>query len=547
MMQIKIGRILNGTNAALALLLPVFFISCVKSKFEPVEHYPDPPPTLVRFLDGAPNPAIGTEGSEVTFKVNGLKDKEGQFQFFINQTEAEVLDVQENAVKVKVPANASTGAASVVINGEYYFGPTFTVRGKVSIDPLFKPDAYGANDEITGIVKGPGSDYLIFGSFTDYGNKATADKPITGIAVIDKNGAYAGTQLNMGKEGLNGKVSSIIVTPASKYIIGGSFSKYDTVSNIYNIVRLNTDGTLETMDVDVINPDPVNFPDDNRATVPSFNGGTNGMITKMFYDEQGRVTVIGNIYGHISTFYERSTKSGPFLDRVKATQLIRMNSDGSFDSSFNYNMAEESSYAGGNGFIYDGIVLSNGNLVLVGNFTTFSGATTGYITGINAEDGLPDASFNAGGSGADGPISKITYNKNTQKILLTGSFKNYNGQPVNGVVMINEDGSIDTSFEFKVVEGGIPNFAGQLNDGKIIVSGSFTKYDNVIRPGLVILNADGTLASGYNNMGLFRGQINAFIETPPDNAGVPTVILVGAFDRFDSKVVDNIVKIRIQK
>ncbi|MGN6402109.1 MAG: DUF5008 domain-containing protein [Flavisolibacter sp.] len=533
------------TAMALSILSSILFFSCVKSKFEPVEHYPDPPPTLVKFLDGAPNPAIGTEGSVVTFKVNGLKGKEGQFRFFINQTEAEVVEVEENTVKVKVPANASSGGAAVLINGEYYFGPTFTVRGKVSIDPLFKTDAYRSNGVISGIIKASGSDYLIYGGFNDYNNKATTDKPITGIALINKDGAYSGSQLAMGEEGLNGLVNSVIFTSSSKYLVAGSFTKYDTVSNINNVLRLNSDGSLETMEVDVINPDPVNFPNDDKATVPSFNGGTLGPVSKMFYDNQGRVIVVGNFFGHISTFYERSTKTGPYLDRVQASQIIRMNNDGSFDSSFNFNKAAGKSYAAGNGFVYDAVQLSNGKLILVGNFTTFSGSAANYITGINMEDGLPDPDFNAGGAGADGAITRITYNKNTQKLLLTGSFKHYNGQAVNGVVMINEDGSIDPDFNFKAIEGGFPNFAGQLNNGKIIVSGSFTKYDTVIRPGIVILNADGTLAEGYNNIGLFRGAITGLIETPAE-AGVPTVILVGEFDRFDNKQVSNIVKIRIE-
>ncbi|MBB1285717.1 DUF5008 domain-containing protein [Flavisolibacter sp. BT320] len=544
--MIKSDKRIEGKAVwTVVLLLNVLLFSCVKSKFVPVEHYPDPPPTLVKFLDGAPNPAIGAEGSVVTYPVTGLKGKEGQFKFFINQTEAEVVEVQEAAVKVKVPANASTGGAAVLINGEYYFGPTFTVRGKVTMDPLFNADAFRSNGTIEGILPVSGNSYLLYGSFSNYNNRATATKMITGLTLVDVNGAFAGTQLNTGKEGLNGPVSSVLFTSASKYLVAGSFTKYDTVSNINNLVRLNNDGTLETTVVDVINPDPVAFPDDGKATVPSFNGGTLGSISKLFTDNLGRVIAIGNFQGHISTFYERSTKAGPYLDRVQVRQLLRMNSDGSFDSTFNFNKAEEKSYAGGNGFIYDAVQLSDGKVVLVGNFSTFSGKTVNYLTAINMETGLPDESFNNSGSGADGAILRITYNKTTRRLLLTGQFKHYNGQEVNGVVMIKEDGSIDPSFNFRTVEGGFPNFAGQLNNGKVLVSGSFTHYNGIVRPGMVILNADGSLAQGYNNLGLFRGQVNAMIETPAV-AGVPTVILVGSFDRFDNKQVGNLVKFRIE-
>ncbi|RYZ44830.1 MAG: hypothetical protein EOO14_26505, partial [Chitinophagaceae bacterium] len=333
-------------------------------------------------------------------------------------------------------------------------------------------------------------------------------------ALVDVNGVFAGTQLNLGKEGLNGPVGGVIFTPSSKYLLAGSFTKYDTIGNINNLVRVNNDGTLETMVVDVINPDPANFPDDGKATVPSFNGGTLGAVSKLFTDNLDRVIAVGNFSGHTSTFYERSTKTGPYLDRVEVRQLLRMNSDGSFDSTFNFNQATGKSYAGGNGFVYDAVQLTNGKIILAGNFTSFSGKTVNYITGINMETGLPEESFNSGGSGADGPIQQVTYNSTTRRLLLTGTFRHYNGQEANGVVMIREDGSIDPAFKFRTTAGGIPNFAGQLANGKVIVSGSFTHYDGIVRPGMVILNADGSLAAGYNNLGLFRGQVNDMIETP---------------------------------
>jgi uncharacterized delta-60 repeat protein len=548
MIQMKKTNSLLYVATVVCCLVAVFFPSCKKAPLEPVEVYPNPPDALVKFLDGTPSPAIGSEGSVVTYKVNGLKGKEGQFKFFINQTEAEVVSVGENEVKVKVPLNSSTGGCAILINNEYYFGPTFTVRGKVSIDPLFKTDLYRSNGPILGIIENDNSNYMVYGAFTDYQNMAGADNAITGIALVDVNGQYlANNQLDLGKQGFNGTVSQVIQMPDGRYIVSGYFSKYDTTGNVNRIARLNNDGTLETTEVDVINPDPVNDPNGGKAIVPAFNGGLiGGAGGKIFYDDAtGYTTAVGNFTAHVSTFYERSTKSGPYLDLVKAAQLLRMKEDGGYDSSFNFNPATNSSYEGGNGFVYDAAQLSDGSLILVGNFTTFHGSIANYITRINAADGKVDATFNSGNSGADGSISRITYNSTTDKILLTGNFQHYNGQPANGVVMINADGSIDNSFSFRKVEGGVANFAGQLSNGKIIVSGSFTKYDNVVRPGLLILNADGSLAAGYNNMGLFRGAINEFIEVPSSN-GMPAVIIVGSFDRFDQKEVSNIVKFRME-
>lgn len=544
MIQVKTNSGSKQFRVLLCLLLPVLFFSCKKNKIEPVDVYPDPPVALVKFLDGKPSPAQGAEGSVVVFNVNGLKDKLGQFEFFINQTKAEVLETAENTVKVKVPVGASTGGSAILINGEYYFGPTFIVRGKISIDPVFNTDAYRSNGAIFEMIDF-GDSYLISGDFTNYQDQATTTIKVPGMAKLDlsslafKDAGATESQFNVGKEGINGTITTVVPVANGKYLVAGSFSKYDTISNINSITRINPDGTVDAMTVDVIGEKPR-----DKAVVPAFNGGVAGNAGNVFYNEDTKeTTLIGNFFSHVSTFYERSTIDGPLLDFVNATQLIRMKENGAYDSTFNYNPVTNSSYAGANGFIYDAIKLDNGNIIAVGNFTSFHGQSANYIVRINGTDGSVDQSFLAG-SGADGAINRIVRNATTGNILLTGNFKKYNGQPVNGVVMINENGELNTSFTLAAIDG-VPNFAGQLDNGKIIVSGSFNKYGDVVRVGMAILNADGSLAPGYNNMGLFRGVINNFVETTT-STGVPGVILYGDFDRFDNREVGNIVKFRME-
>lgn len=544
-------------GAMSCFLVAVLLGSCSKQKVEPVDIYPDPPAVLVKFLEGGPYPAIGSEGSVVKFNVTGLKGKEGQFKFFVHLTEAEIISVEENAITVKVPLGASTGAANVLINGQYYFGPTFTIKGKLSIDASFNTDAYVSNGEINGIfLRSDNTSYFLYGRFSNYQNSATAANPITGMAIVDLNCAYKAVadQMKVGKTGVSGSLTSVIQQPGGQYLLAGSFGSYDTTSNINNITRLTSAGVLETQVVDLINPDPVNFPNDGQATVPSLNGGTTGGITRMFLNSStGDITLVGNFSSHVSTFYERSTKTGPFVDIVKVRQLIRMKSTGAFDSSFNFNYATKEGYEGGNGFIYDAVQLNDGKIIVVGNFTTYNGTTTNYITRINPTNGSVDATFNPGGVGADGPINKVRYNATTNKLLLVGDFKKYNGQDANGVVMINPDGSADTNFRFGKATGGIPTFAAQLNNGKIIVAGSFSHYNynyittpdkSIVRPGFMVLESNGALALGYNNTGLFRGTINDLVQIVIN--GTPGVILVGDFDRFDGKTVADIVKLRME-
>lgn len=540
-----------------SLALVYLLLSCSKNKIEATETYPPAPTVLVKFLDGGPTPSIGSEGSVVKFNVSGLKGKLGQFKFFINQMESEVLAADETSVTIKIPVGASSGGSAVLVNGEYYFGPSFTVKGKVSIDASFNTDAYGSNGSINGIIKrSDNTSYLVYGAFSNYQSMATEANPVTSMALIDLNCSYlaVANQLKNGKKGVGGSLSSVLQLPSGQYMLGGSFGSYDTVGSINNITRLTSTGALETQVVDVVNLDPVNYPNDGQASVPSFNGGTQGGIIKMFYNNTtGKTIVVGNFSAHLSTFYERSTKTSPYIDIVKVRQLIRMNSNGSFDSTFNFNMSTSEGYPVGNGFVYDAVQQPDGKIVIVGNFTTFNGNTVNYITRINEATGLPDPTFNQGGSGADGSINKITINTTTGKMLITGNFKTYNGQPANGVALLNNDGTADASFRFGKLLNGNPTFAGQLNNGLIMVAGTFSKYnynylsqpDNfIVRPGFMILDATGALAAGYNNTGLFRGTINDFIQITIN--GTPGVILVGNFDRFDNKTVADIVKLKIE-
>lgn len=525
------------------MMLPALMFSCTKTKIKPVTIYPQAPEALVKFLDGKPNPSIGTVGSVVEFKVQGLEGKVGQFDFFVNQTKAEVLEATANTVKVKIPENASTGGSAILINGEYYFGPTFKVRGKISIDPTFKTDVYRSNDVIFNMVEWNSSAWMICGAFTDYQKQANSNVKVPGIALLEKNSLAfqdAGStesQFAVGKQGIHGIVTSVVSVANGKFLISGSVNQYDTITNIHSITRINQDGSIDSMTVAVVGVPPL-----DKATVPSFNGGVIGNAGQVFYDDNtGEVTLIGNFFAHVSTFYERSSVDGPFLDYVEMRNLVRMNEDGSFDSTFNYNAATNKGYGGANGIIYDAVQVSNGDYIAAGNFTTFHGQTANHIVRIKNSDGTVDGSFSGS---ADGDINRVLYNETTGNIILSGDFKNYNGQPANGVVMIDENGAIVPTFQFAQVDG-VVNFAGQMNNGLIIVSGSFTHYGDVVREGIAFLNPDGTLAAGYNNSGLFRGQIRNFIETT-SSAGVPALILYGSFDRFDNAEVGNIVKIKIE-
>jgi hypothetical protein len=292
-----------------------------------------------------------------------------------------------------------------------------------------------------------------------------------------------------------------------------------------------------------------NDPTKNKDTVPSFNGGVanfggiSGTLVRRVFSLDDKIYAVGNFTHYRRSFYERSTYDTKVYDNTAISHVVRMEADGAMDSTYRFDVATNTSPASGNGAINDAIQLADGSLVLVGTFTTFDGSTANRIVKLKP-DGTVDQTF-ATGSGANNPILSIGYNKSNNKIVIAGTFTTFNGQPLSGVAMLNLDGSLSTGFTFSNLSGGSPDFVRQLNSGKIIVAGSFNRYNGVLRQGFMVLNADGSLAEGSNNTGKFIGQIYDMVEVT-SNEGNPAAILVGDILRFNNNAVNNIVKVEFQ-
>jgi hypothetical protein len=95
-------------------------------------------------------------------------------------------------------------------------------------------------------------------------------------------------------------------------------------------------------------------------------------------------------------------------------------------------------------------------------------------------DGTIDGTFNPG-TGGNGIIQSIVYQPDG-KVLIGGSFDNYNGTARNGIARVNADGSLDGSFNPGTgVDNGVVNSIAYQPDGKVLIGGPFTTYDNVSR------------------------------------------------------------------
>lgn len=181
------------------------------------------------------------------------------------------------------------------------------------------------------------------------------------------------------------------------------------------------------------------------------------------------------------------------------------------------NYAEiDPSFAIGTGFgntVMDMALQPDGKIVAGGLFTTYKGLTRNRIARLNA-DGSYDASFSTG-TGFDNVVYAVALQADG-KIVVGGDFTTYNNIPCEGIVRLNTDGSIDTSFVIGTGFGHL-GFTGMsfINtlaiqpDGKIVAAGRFSAYNGTGQRNIARLNPDGSPDASFNSGSGFNFDVKS--------------------------------------
>jgi hypothetical protein len=114
---------------------------------------------------------------------------------------------------------------------------------------------------------------------------------------------------------------------------------------------------------------------------------------------------------------------------------IRINTDATIDNTWSYPTVV--GFSGGS--VYDSIVQASGKVILVGDFTSYSGYECNRIVRLNT-DGTIDSTFNSG-TGLDGLV-RVIKQDSSGFLYLGGDFTRYNGDDANSFVKLSVNGSI---------------------------------------------------------------------------------------------------------
>ena len=388
-------------------------------------------------------------------------------------------------------------------NGSFYNGSVLVSAGTINSSGFRYGSGFGGSFTVAVATQTDGK-VLVGGLFTSY--SGTSSSPVNKkIIRLNSDGSLDTTFNYLGT--VRNRAYDVVVQPDSKILIGWG---EDVATNTNLLTRVNSNGSV-----------------DGGFTLLNFP--TSGTVIKIKLNSDGSMYVGGDISNVSSLNYNK---------------LLKVNANGTIDSSFNTINNFVSTAGIG---VYDIATQSDGTVIAVGNFTTYSGASRNGIVALNP-NGTIKSSFNIGTGfriGASiGPAYAILM-LNDDSMIIGGDFTSYSGVAANRIIKLTSGGTIDTSFNYGSGFSGATAPLAPLNvydiiqdvDGNIIVIGSFTSYKGQNYNGIIKLDLSGNIittfdvGSGFNAPSNYRAFRAALTNDSTTNNN--KIVVVGQFSTYD--------------
>ncbi len=322
----------------------------------------------------------------------------------------------------------------------------------------------------------------------------------TGITITAQTGALD-ISFDPGT-GASHRLFSTSIQSDGKIIIGGEFTSYNG-TNINRIARLNPDGSL-----------------DNNFDVGI---GANGFVSSISIQEDGKIIITGQftsfntrVVGGIARLLQTGSIEGLSFSRTGVdgtvycstiqsdgkillggnftNKIAQLNSNGTIDNTFTFGTFQPP-IPGANNSIFSIVAHSNQKILIGGFFTEYNQILTNRIADLNPNGSL-NGLFNIG-TGCNNSVRAIAVQPDG-KIIIAGSFTSYNNITLNRIARLNTDGSLDNSFTIGAGANETIMALAIQSNGKIIIGGDFTTFNGIQRNRIARLNSDGSLDSAFN-------------------------------------------------
>jgi len=437
-------------------------------------------------------------------------------------TNYKILGQGVNSLKIDAPENGSTILSELKIKNTSY--PTsFDVfaansgeeKYQFSVDQTFDTsDIVTYGEPLAGVVLD--DDSIVLGG--DKSNDSFY------FFKLNKNGSWDTEFLNNAYYSTDpaaeitatATIQGLEKQPDGKILVSANFKGAGTLDIDSNLIRLNSDGTLDR--------------------TFNFTHNTNFFVRAKVQPD-GKIIVAGN-FDIINGIQVNQGGSG-------SASISRLNSDGSLDTSFNATMT--------NG-IPDVFIIQPDGKIIVAPDDTFGSNDTLTIDGIQRpvfrlnSDGSRDTSFNLNASGS-GQFQPLVLQPDGKIFMKTPYNAIIDGEDRTDWARINADGSLDTTFavtNLNTSSNGYLRDAYVQPDGKIIIAGYFWAEGDFPFNRIARLNSDGSIddiftpinirsSDQYFNSG---DSVNLILELSSGD-----LVLGGDFQLVDEYSSDKIVKL----
>jgi len=294
-------------------------------------------------------------------------------------------------------------------------------------------------------------------------------------------------------------VLAIAIQPDGQILVGGAFLydngkiRFGSSYKDGQIARLNPNGSL---DPSFVVPDGSSY------------GGPNSGVNAIALQTDGKI-VIGGSFREVG-----------FTPRHA---LARLNADGSVDPGYNAEDPSTGRSASGISFasiVFGLAVQSDGKVLVAGGLLSVDFNQNASLIRVDAA-GSRDASFTdwRASSGAIVALALQT----DQKVVVGGDFRITTPALRGSLARLNADGSLDLTFDtpgaridFTPLHSSRNVFAITLHAaGKIVVAGTFDNFDELTAEGIVQLDPDGSRDPSFDsNGGGENNHVFALIRQP---------------------------------
>lgn len=396
--------------------------------------------------------------------------------------------------------------------------------------------------------------YIIIGTF-DF----IEGKPVSRIAKLNSDGSLDDTFST--SFGFDNTIYDVLVSDAGEVFLA-------MVTNVfeYRVVKLLSNGTVD---------DSFDFKANQAIYALAWHfgnvlvGGSFSEVNEKTVSKLVSVATDGILNTAINTnvainfTINKIKKQGDKIILIErfGSSMARLNSDGTTDNSFEFDIDALNLALGSTSHEYDYFVVTNNQIIVFdlmegilffdndGNFLDFTDNYKFLSAMVWRNDEvwfalrmseseydvykyIPDIqNYEYLGSG-NGPINDMTFN-GSSNVVLGGSFSEFNATATSSLIKLDDENNPEPGFDIEeFYNNGAINAMAIQGENKILIGGRFTKVNGVNINNLARLNLDGTLDQSFTP---FDTRFVDQIEVTADNK---IYVDSYAFSSMDGTYVD---------